>query len=478
MIHVRCPHCDKTLKALDQYAGKTARCPNCEQPITVPAPPKPGQSEATPGAHGAEDPPAASQPPAENHEPNRGPAVAAPSRGVGSAQGHVARPGIQPDGIPVSVPEPIASKTEIAAPQTPRQAGGAEWLARHRPKPAVPSEGRKLRPRFLYWLFALALIPLAWSLLGARNDVEERFLRTIEANPEVFAKIETEKEMSKEKLFSLLPDGRIDGAMLPQDTWTHWWYALAAAATFAVVFFLLFDAGNAEFRHVLLIGLCTATFGILFLTCVQWLAEATQGHLFWGRSILVLLLYILEFIGFLYRSALDPDAGFAVSLLGFTFGVGLCEELTKALPILFHYRSGGRLDWRGARLWGLASGAGFGVAEGIMYSSQSYNGIQTAGVYLVRFVSCAAMHAVWGAAVGIAVWRRREWIAQQWDWKDFVVTLLWVLAVPMFLHGLYDTLLKKDLYGWALVAALASFAWLAVLTEWTEVEEGPSYDAQ
>ena len=37
----------------------------------------------------------------------------------------------------------------------------------------------------------------------------------------------------------------------------------------------------------------------------------------------------------------------------------------------------------------------------------------------------------------------------------------------MVLHGLYDTLLKKDMNVWALVIALASFAWLAFQIERT-----------
>ncbi len=37
--------------------------------------------------------------------------------------------------------------------------------------------------------------------------------------------------------------------------------------------------------------------------------------------------------------------------------------------------------------------------------------------------------------------------------------------VPMILHGLYDTLLKKDLEVWALVVGAASFAWFALQVE-------------
>jgi len=122
-------------------------------------------------------------------------------------------------------------------------------------------------------------------------------------------------------------------------------------------------------------------------------------------------------------------------------------------------------------MWGLASGIGFGVAEGILYSSSYYNGISTGGMYLVRFISCAGLHAVWGASAGIMVWRRKAWLESDWDWGDMAATLVWVLGVPMVLHGLYDTLLKKDMNAWALAAALASFAWLVLLIEWTRSQE-------
>jgi len=35
------------------------------------------------------------------------------------------------------------------------------------------------------------------------------------------------------------------------------------------------------------------------------------------------------------------------------------------------------------------------------------------------------------------------------------------VAVPMILHGLYDTLLKREMNGIALLVALASFGYLA-----------------
>ena len=79
----------------------------------------------------------------------------------------------------------------------------------------------------------------------------------------------------------------------------------------------------------------------------------------------------------------------------------------------------------------LHSGAGFGVAEGIMYSTRYYNGMETTGIYWVRFVSCVAMHAVWAGAVGITLFRNRMRFQGV---ENFWVGLCWtvyIIAVPM-----------------------------------------------
>src|SRR5207248_2459282 len=94
--------------------------------------------------------------------------------------------------------------------------------------------------------------------------------------------------------------------------------------------------------------------------------------------------------------------------IGFTCGVGLCEELCKAAPLLLHYHNKAEYTWRTAMLIGLASGIGFGVSEGITYSSDFYNGIDTGGIYLVRFISCVALHAVWSGAAGIVAFRTQN----------------------------------------------------------------------
>jgi protease PrsW len=45
------------------------------------------------------------------------------------------------------------------------------------------------------------------------------------------------------------------------------------------------------------------------------------------------------------------------------------------------------------------------------------------------------------------------------SWYEWFIPALKVLAVSMVLHGLYDTLLKRDMEIAAVLAAAASFAW-------------------
>ena len=256
----------------------------------------------------------------------------------------------------------------------------------------------------------------------------------------------------------------------------HWLYGLAAAALFYGLIMSLFEREEANSLHVLIVGATTATIGIFMLLAFQWIAEVTQHVWLRGRSVIVLLFYLVKLIGFSYRAALDPSNGFLSSFFGFTLGVGLCEEFTKAAPVFFrlHDESSDRMSWRAACIWGLASGAGFGIAEGILYASNYYNGIAAFGIYPVRFISCVGLHAIWTAAVALMMWHNQELLSGEMDWGDGLLTLLKIQGVPMVLHGLYDTLLKREMNAAALVTALASFAWLAFLISRSYASDKPA----
>jgi hypothetical protein len=322
--------------------------------------------------------------------------------------------------------------------------------------------------RFLPWLFSLTLIPLL-SIPVSKSDVPDRLAQTLKDHPEIVERLKTAEP--DEDLCSLLPGHRIEGALLERESWMHWLFAAGAAVMFFSLITALFDLETVILWRLAAIGVVTATVGICSLLLFQWSAGRTQGVLFHGTRVEMLLFYVVQFIGFSYQAALDPSNGFAVSFLGFTCGVGLCEEMTKALPMLLRIRNDHLLNWQGACALGLASGVGFGIAESIIYAGGTYNGYSTGGIYVVRFISCVGLHAVWCAAVAIMLFRRRQELLQCKGVQPWLVLILKAQAVPMLLHGLYDTFLKREMDAYAIIVGVASFLWLMMVMEWCRAGE-------
>jgi hypothetical protein len=107
------------------------------------------------------------------------------------------------------------------------------------------------------------------------------------------------------------------------------------------------------------------------------------------------------------------------------------------------------------------------VSEGIMYSSDYYNGMAPGLTYLVRFASCVALHAVWASSVALMMYDNQDHLlfnsAGDFGWESVGYFVVYYLGAAMVLHGLYDTLLKQDLDLGALAVAAASFGWWAWL---------------
>lgn len=529
-IRVVCPTCGKNLTAPDAAAGKQASCPACKTKIVVPAtaaqpkaaaaqpstspprstprptapqtaprnaPPPPSKpvqpvARASGPKQGAVPSPAASgatvqlkpaPPPPPQSGGNSGAASVAKSRAPIAADDDFVNPndvevideyGVSPDRArPIARTETSRPAVEISHNASNVPAAQKSRVDRRRPTaptPAAPAGAR----RFLYFAVLLAIVPLAVSIAGGEGDLGERLGQTFATYPET-SEIEVEPGMDADDLLQRVadttPEHRIIGAHLSTDSWMHWIYALLSAGAFLAIAIFLFERGTANPQQLLGVGATTATLGILSLLLIHFAASFTSGILISRNVIVLIIFYVLKFIAFSYHCASDPDNGFLLSFFGYTLGVGLCEELVKAAPVLLRMRSPRGIDWRGACVWGLASGVGFGVAEGIMYSSDSYNGVHAWDAYLVRFVSCVALHAVWSAAVGIMVWHQRNKLAGDLDWKELTLVVLISLSAPMILHGLYDTMLKRDMPALALVTAIVSFAWLAGLIEWTRNQE-------
>jgi len=303
-------------------------------------------------------------------------------------------------------------------------------------------------------------------------DIQDRFLQRV-LNAAKGNEAPDNLKPPIEEMLAALPDGRLDGAHLSRRSLLHWLYGLGTALIFFVITLFLFPEIDGPLR-ILLLGLFTGTLGIILLFVVQWLAHWTQGYVFISRNIILLVLFWIAWaIGFSYRAATDPSIRFVPSFLGYTFGVGFCEEVCKALPIISAYRADAGTSWRKACALGFASGVGFGISEGIMYASDFYNGIAPFGTYLVRFISCVALHGIWSAAVALFIHKHQAMIQGHFAFLEYIPRLVFLVSVPMILHGLYDTCLKRDYPAVALITALVSFSWLIWRIEGARKEEGP-----
>lgn len=427
-ISVTCSHCGKRLKARDELAGKALPCPNCKEKVLIPADEEDIAGYLLHDEQASQEPSSVALPsPPEEDEAEPTPVRRKPARTASSSVKVETLP-------PLTMNEPPL------------------WL------------------RHLHWLLVLALLPLAFSLLTPRGEEarESQFKETLEQAPpdvqirilQVIEKLE-QGEGSRADLFAVLPGHKFVGAFLPQDSFAHWGFAFGATVLFMAFFLLLSSQKTANPLHLLGFGFFTATAGILLLLLLQVLAEWSQGVWLRGGNIVVLIFYLVKFIGYSYQAALDPENGFFLSFMGYTLGVGFCEEVCKALPLLVHYRRPSSQSWRTAFLWGLASGAGFGISEGILYSSRHYNGVSGFDMYVVRFISCVALHALWTGSVGITLHQRQYLIQDDLSWYEYIPRLVAIVGIPMVLHGLYDTLLKKDMNAGALVVAVLSFLFLA-----------------
>ena len=374
-------------------------------------------------------------------------------------------------------------------------AGAVALTYQKNPKAVIKAGPKRTARDYTYLILLVALLPLFLTMLRTK-DAGKRLEKTLkDASPEAQTRVAGIKELVHVhgplpdwilpyldedgfanlpggRVFDGLPDGRIEGAMLPRRSLAHWGLAAISALGFWFLILQFFPRGTAKPKHLLYVGLFTGTGGIVLLLIVQALADATRGWIPIGGGILSIFFWLFKLIAGSYDAALDPHAAFFPSAFGFMVGVGLLEEGIKAIPLLWYTNSVGNLSWRAMILWGLASGIGFGVSEGITYSADFYNGILSADIYVVRFVSCVALHAIWSASAAVFIYQQREMVeaaVSPWEWINAAFT---VVIVSTFLHGLYDTMMKKDYVLGGIIVAAASVGVLGMQIEWLRKKGG------
>ncbi|HSH02973.1 MAG TPA: PrsW family glutamic-type intramembrane protease [Anaerolineae bacterium] len=152
---------------------------------------------------------------------------------------------------------------------------------------------------------------------------------------------------------------------------------------------------------------------------------------------------------------MDATGGLLAQLTYYIGGVGIMEELTKALPLLFFglYRGGIRNGKEGLFL-GFMSGVAFALAEGVQYTilTTMYGAPSIVITQLIfRLMTGPLLH---GALAGIVGWFIGMSAREERRWPTVAVGVL--LAGVM--HGLYNTFAM----GW-LGVLMAGFIFVTFL---------------
>ncbi len=199
---------------------------------------------------------------------------------------------------------------------------------------------------------------------------------------------------------------------------TFYAIALYFSVIWAIFFFYLFKTKQVETRKTILIF---------------FLSQASALLLIWAQKLPVISSFY---------SMIESNS-FFVKYFGFVAGVGVFEELTKALPLFFLMRNAKEpIIPQTLVFYGLMSGIGFGVFEGVLYqtslnSTLAYN--DAFFMNIARLTSLPFLHAIWCGIAGY-------FIAFANLYPLFRRGLLVLaIAIPALLHGSYDV------FGWGIV---------------------------
>lgn len=167
-----------------------------------------------------------------------------------------------------------------------------------------------------------------------------------------------------------------------------------------------------------------------------------------------LLLFIQQVPPFTILYSATNELGLIPKITGFVLGVGVLEELCKALPIyLFLLRTSKLKEPLTSAFYGAMSGLGFAIAEGVSYSVSYALGLVKGEldfssyvlISTIRFITLPLNHAIWAGIVSYFLG-----LAALNPSRQAPIIFIGV-AISAVLHGLYDTF-ANDLLGLAILA--------------------------
>jgi RsiW-degrading membrane proteinase PrsW (M82 family) len=228
----------------------------------------------------------------------------------------------------------------------------------------------------------------------------------------------------------------------------YWAVAFYFSALWAMFFYYVFPAPEIKLSNCLICFFGTGAISISIL----------------------LLAYRIAPLGSLAEMA--DSRSLASRLPGMVFGVGVPEELCKALVLFFLVRGGAAMPPHVMLFYGLMSGLGFGIYEGVDYQmGRNWKFSRGIGEYyllnVIRLTTLPFLHAIWTGIAGY-------FIGFAYTYPQRKRGLLIVaIGVPALLHGLYNTF-SSSFIGLllALLSVLALNLYLAKTVEFDKALGG------
>lgn len=257
----------------------------------------------------------------------------------------------------------------------------------------------------------------------------------------------------------LAPFGHLNA--IPINRW-RWIILTAFMGVFPLALVSLMDRINS-----FSIGYQAVAFYFSAIWALFFASAFRAGGLSWRLSLIAYfgtsiigMTFLLVTLALNFEAFRDPfinAASLLISLPASIVFIGFPEELTKALVLFALWRWAKLPALRAFIYYGMLSGLGFGIKEGVDYVfgpyAAQYNKDHNVeefffGIFL-RLSSLPFFHATW---TGIAAFN--IWFAAKIPSARSGLILLAIL-VPAVFHGVYDSLIDKHA-GWALtVIALA-----------------------
>ncbi len=208
-------------------------------------------------------------------------------------------------------------------------------------------------------------------------------------------------------------------ALAPGNWAGYWLIALYFSGLWSLFFYYLFRTPQIENRICVLCYFFTGIVSVAGLLIIQAVPPWT----------------------ILYQMAKSGDL--IPRFVGMFLGVGINEELCKAVILFWLVKRPGKLMIpQSVVFYGMMSGLGFGIYEGVDYQRNINRAMEIDAAYflnMLRLTSLPFLHAIWTGIAGYFISFAALYPRKQYG--------LWIVAIgiPALFHAIYNT------FGWNLV---------------------------